>query len=637
MNYGMIRAAAASLRLKVADPTYNKEKIKEAIDCAEQKGTRLIVLPELCVTGYTCADLFFTKSLQNSAENALKEIIEYTSGKNIVAAVGMPVPFYNSLYNCAVVIGNGRIYGIVPKIHLANYNEFYEKRWFASGSDFKSCQNIDFCGFETTIGSQIFDLGGGAVLGLELCEDLWVPTPPSGSLALSGANIIANLSASDEYVSKAQYRRDLVSNQSARCICAYVYSGAGVCESTTDLVFSGATLIAENGSVIAQGKRFARDNEIIVSDIDIERLNSQRRGNMSFENSINELKITQIPLNNNENDLTYRFVDAHPFVPSDDEKRRERCEEIFAIQAAGLAKRLEHVGSKGCVIGISGGLDSTLALLVAVEAMKLIGKPSSDILGITMPGFGTTDRTYNNAIDLMKSLGVTIKEISIKDACVQHMKDIEHDEAVKDITYENTQARERTQILFDMANKHNCLLVGTGDLSELAMGWCTYNGDHMSMYGVNASVPKTLVRYLVDYVAKISDEKTKAILLDVLDTPVSPELLPPDKNGKIAQKTEDVVGPYELHDFFLYYLVRFGFEPNKIYYLAKKSFAGKYDNATIKKWLTTFVRRFFTQQFKRSCLPDGPKVGSVTLSPRSDWRMPSDACVNLWLENLEED
>lgn len=625
MNYGMIRAAAASLRLKVADPTYNKEKIKEAIDCAEQKGTRLIVLPELCVTGYTCADLFFTKSLQNSAENALKEIIKYTSGKNIVAAVGMPVPFYNSLYNCAVVIGNGRIYGIVPKIHLANYNEFYEKRWFASGSDFKSSQNIDFCGFETTIGSQIFDLGGGAVLGLELCEDLWVPTPPSGSLTLSGANIIANLSASDEYVSKAQYRRDLVSNQSARCICAYVYSGAGVCESTTDLVFSGATLIAENGSVIAQGKRFARDNEIIVSDIDIERLNSQRRGNMSFENSLNELKITQIPLNNNENDLTYRFVDAHPFVPSDDEKRRERCEEIFAIQAAGLAKRLEHVGSKGCVIGISGGLDSTLALLVAVEAMKLIDKPSSDILGITMPGFGTTDRTYNNAIDLMKSLGVTIKEISIKDACVQHMKDIEHDEAVKDITYENTQARERTQILFDMANKHNCLLVGTGDLSELAMGWCTYNGDHMSMYGVNASVPKTLVRYLVDYVAKISDEKTKAILLDVLDTPVSPELLPPDSDGKIAQKTEDNIGPYELHDFFLYNFVRFGFEKDKLRRLAIKAFDGVYDSATIEKWLGVFMKRFFISQFKRSCIPDSPKVGSVSLSPRGDWRMPSDA------------
>ena len=625
MNYGMIRAAAASLRLKVADPTYNKEKIKEAIDCAEQKGTRLIVLPELCVTGYTCADLFFTKSLQNSAENALKEIIKYTSGKNIVAAVGMPVPFYNSLYNCAVVIGNGRIYGIVPKIHLANYNEFYEKRWFASGSDFKSCQNIDFCGFETTIGSQIFDLGGGAVLGLELCEDLWVPTPPSGSLTLSGANIIANLSASDEYVSKAQYRRDLVSNQSARCICAYVYSGAGVCESTTDLVFSGATLIAENGSVIAQGKRFARDNEIIVSDIDIERLNSQRRGNMSFENSLNELKITQIPINNNENDLTYRFVDAHPFVPSDDEKRRERCEEIFAIQAAGLAKRLEHVGSKGCVIGISGGLDSTLALLVAVEAMKLIGKSSSDILGITMPGFGTTDRTYNNAIDLMKSLGVTIKEISIKDACVQHMKDIEHDEAVKDITYENTQARERTQILFDMANKLNCLLVGTGDLSELAMGWCTYNGDHMSMYGVNASVPKTLVRYLVDYVAKISDEKTKAILLDVLDTPVSPELLPPDSDGKIAQKTEDNIGPYELHDFFLYNFVRFGFEKDKLRRLAIKAFDGVYDSATIEKWLGVFMKRFFISQFKRSCIPDSPKVGSVSLSPRGDWRMPSDA------------
>ena len=625
MNYGMIRAAAASLRLKVADPTYNKEKIKEAICYAEQRGARLLVLPELCVTGYTCADLFFTKSLQRSAENALKEIIEYTSGKNIVVAVGMPVPFYNSLYNCATVIGNGRIYGIVPKIHLANYNEFYEKRWFASGSDFKSCQSIDFCGFETTIGPQIFDLGGGAVLGLELCEDLWVPSPPSSSLTLGGANIIANLSASDEYVSKAQYRRDLVSNQSARCICAYVYSGAGVCESTTDLVFSGATLIAENGSVIAQGKRFARDNEVIISDIDIERLNSQRRSNMSFKNSGDSLKITQIPLNNNENDLTYRFVDAHPFVPSDDEKRRERCEEIFAIQAAGLAKRLEHVGSKGCVIGISGGLDSTLALLVAVEAMKLVGKSSSDILGITMPGFGTTDRTYNNAIDLMKSLGVTIKEISIKDACVQHMKDIEHDEAVKDITYENTQARERTQILFDMANKHNCLLVGTGDLSELAMGWCTYNGDHMSMYGVNASVPKTLVRYLVDYVAKISDEKTKAILLDVLDTPVSPELLPPDSDGKIAQKTEDNIGPYELHDFFLYNFVRFGFEKDKLLRLAIKAFYGVYDSETIEKWLGVFMKRFFISQFKRSCIPDSPKVGSVSLSPRGDWRMPSDA------------
>lgn len=625
MNYGMIRVAAASLKLKVADPSYNKIKIKEAISDAEKSGARLVVLPELCVTGYTCADLFFTKSLQTSAENALKEIIEYTLGKNIVAAVGVPVPFGNGLYNCAAVIGNGKIYGIVPKIHLANYNEFYEKRWFASGSDFKSCQKIRFCGFETEIGPQIFDLGGGAVLGLELCEDLWVVSPPSSGLTLCGANIIANLSASDEYVSKAQYRKELVSNQSARCICAYVYSGAGVCESTTDLVFSGATLIAENGSVTAQGKRFARDNEIIISDIDVEKLNSQRRSNMSFENSIDTVKITSIPVENDENDLKYRFVDPHPFVPSDDEKRRERCEEIFAIQAAGLAKRLEHVGSKGCVIGISGGLDSTLALLVAVEAMKLVGKPSSDILGITMPGFGTTDRTYNNAIDLMKSLSVTIKEISIKDACVQHMKDIEHDEAIKDITYENTQARERTQILFDMANKHNCLLVGTGDLSELAMGWCTYNGDHMSMYGVNASVPKTLVRYLVDYVAKISDEKTKNILLDVLDTPVSPELLPPDSDGKIAQKTEDNIGPYELHDFFLYNFVRFGFDKAKLLRLATKAFDGVYDEKTVEKWLGVFMKRFFISQFKRSCIPDSPKVGSVSLSPRGDWRMPSDA------------
>lgn len=625
MNYGFFRVAAASLKLKVANPSYNKEEIKKAIDKAVSEDVRLLVTPELSITGYTCADLFFTKALQEAADEALKDLAVYTQGKNIAVVVGLPVAFYNSLYNCAVVLMNGGILGIVPKTHMANYNEFYEKRWFASGKQFEICQGINLYGFETKIGNQIFDLGGGAVLGIEICEDLWVPNPPSSKLVQHGANIIVNLSASDEYVSKAEYRRDLIANQSARCICGYVYAGASVYESTTDLVFSGATLVAENGAVLAEGERFSRDNVVTIADIDVEKLNSLRLNNMSFENSSDGIGFSKHSIDNKNNDLKYRFVDSHPFVPADDEKRRERCREIFSIQAAGLAKRIEHVGSSGAVIGISGGLDSTLALLVAVEAMKLLGKSNSDILGITMPGFGTTDRTYNNAIDLMKCLGVTVKEISIKNACIQHMKDIEHDADIKDITYENTQARERTQILFDMANKHGKLLVGTGDLSELAMGWCTYNGDHMSMYGVNASVPKTLVRYLVEYVAGISEKKTADILYDVLDTPVSPELLPPDENGKIAQKTEENIGPYELHDFFLYHFVRFGFSKEKLQLLAEKAFNRKYESEEISKWLGVFLKRFFISQFKRSCIPDSPKVGSVSLSPRGDWRMPSDA------------
>ncbi|GFI70949.1 glutamine-dependent NAD(+) synthetase [Clostridiales bacterium] len=625
MNYGFFRVAAASLKLKVANPSYNKEEIKKAIDKAVSEDVRLLVTPELSITGYTCADLFFTKALQQSAGEALKDIVEYSKGKNIAVVVGLPVAFYNSLYNCAVVLMNGGILGIVPKMHIANYNEFYEKRWFASGKQFEACQGINLYGFETKIGNQIFDLGGGAVFGIEICEDLWVPNPPSSKLVQHGANIIVNLSASDEYVSKAEYRRDLIANQSARCICGYVYAGASVYESTTDLVFSGATLVAENGSMLAEGERFSRDNVITIADIDVEKLNSLRLNNMSFENSSDGIGFSKHSIDNKNNDLKYRFVDSHPFVPADDEKRKERCREIFSIQAAGLAKRIEHVGSSGAVIGISGGLDSTLALLVAVAAMKLLGKNNSDILGITMPGFGTTDRTYNNAIDLMKCLGVTVKEISIKNACIQHMKDIEHDADIKDITYENTQARERTQILFDMANKHGKLLVGTGDLSELAMGWCTYNGDHMSMYGVNASVPKTLVRYLVEYVAGISEKKTADILYDVLDTPVSPELLPPDENGKIAQKTEENIGPYELHDFFLYHFVRFGFSKEKLQLLAEKAFNRKYESEEISKWLGVFLKRFFISQFKRSCIPDSPKVGSVSLSPRGDWRMPSDA------------
>lgn len=621
MNYSMIRAASASLKLKVANPTYNKEEIKKAIDYCCKEEVRLLVTPELSVTGYTCADLFFTKALQKASKNALLEIAEYTRGKNIYVIVGAPYVSKNKLLNCAYTMFDGEIRLITPKNNIANYNEFYEKRWFDSGENAEDFSNE----YDAEIGAMI-EICDGVTVGIELCEDLWVPNPPSSQLSVDGANVIVNLSASDEYVSKAQYRRDLVSNQSARCICGYVYAGASVHESTTDLVFSGATIIAENGAVIAEGKRFSRENVITIADIDYEKLNTLRQKNMSFENGWGSCCESALLYNEN-NDLKYRFVDPYPFVPSDMEKRRERCEEIFAIQSSGLAKRLEHVGSKGCVIGISGGLDSTLALLVAVEAMKLIDKPVSDIIGVTMPGFGTTDRTYNNAIELMKSLGVTVREISIKDACIQHMKDIDHNPDVKDITYENTQARERTQILFDLANKYGCLLVGTGDLSELAMGWCTYNGDHMSMYGVNASVPKTLVRYLVEYVADISDEKTAQILRDVLNTPVSPELLPPDENGKIAQKTEDNIGPYELHDFFLYHFIRFGFDKAKLSALALKAFDGKYDKDTVEKWLEVFIKRFFMSQFKRSCIPDSPKVGSVSLSPRGDWRMPSDASV----------
>ena len=627
MNYGMIRVAAASLKLKVANPSYNKEQIKWAIDKAVSEDVRVLVTPELSITGYTCADLFFTKSLQNAAKDALLEIAAYTADKNIAVIVGVPVQARGKLYNCAAILSDGDINEFVAKTNIANYSEFYEKRWFATPDDTEIWAEDYECEITT---ETVFDLHNGATLGIELCEDLWVTDPPSNHLALKGANIIVNLSASDEYVSKAQYRRELVKNQSARCIAAYIYAGASVFESTTDLVFSGATMVAENGSIIAEGKRFQRENVLTIADIDFEKLNTLRQKNMSF---VPDDKYSyDIEIENDYNDLKYRYVDPHPFVPSDDDDRRERCQEIFAIQAAGLAKRLEHVGSKGCVIGISGGLDSTLALLVSVEAMKLLGKPMSDIIGITMPGFGTTDRTYNNALELMKSLGVTIKEISIKDACVQHMKDIDHDPDIKDITYENTQARERTQILFDMANKHGCLLVGTGDLSELAMGWCTYSGDHMSMYGVNGSVPKTLVRYLVRYVADISDDKTKAILLDILDTPVSPELLPPDEDGKIAQKTEDNIGPYELHDFFLYNFIRFGYTKEKLQKLAEKAFEGTYDAATIDKWLGVFLKRFFISQFKRSCIPDGPKVGSVSLSPRGDWRMPSDASFEDFLK-----
>ncbi len=627
MNEPFFRIAAASLRLKVADPEYNIREIVNAVKKAEAESVRLLLTPELSVTGYTCADLFHNNALIDKAYSALDTLLSETKDIDMTIIVGMPIKFGSRLYNCAVVVNKGKIIGAVPKKFIANYHEFYEKRWFASApSECKMVRILDDS--LVLMGSCVFDLGGGAKLGIEICEDLWAPIPPSSTLALSGANIICNLSASDEYVSKAEYRESLVANQSARCICAYAYAGASVFESTTDLVFSGATVIAENGGICASGERFVRDTVLTIADIDIEKLNTLRRQNITFgdsENEINGCIFSDCITSNPENDLKYRYVDPHPFVPSDSDSRSRRCGEILNIQSSGLAKRLEHVGSKGCVIGISGGLDSTLALLVAVRAMKLLGKPSSDIIGVTMPGFGTTDRTYTNAIELMRELGVTIREINIKEACLLHMSDIGHDPDIKDITYENTQARERTQVLFDLANKENCLLVGTGDLSELAMGWCTYNGDHMSMYGVNASVPKTLVRYIVEYEAQRGSKEVRATLTDILDTPVSPELLPPDENGKIAQKTEDNIGPYELHDFFLYHFVRFGSSREKILKLALKAFDGKYDEKTIDKWLTVFIRRFFISQFKRSCIPDSPKVGSVSLSPRGDWRMPSDA------------
>lgn len=634
MKNTFIRTAVASLKLKVADPEYNSKEIIRIIKEANARDVKLLLTPELSITSYTCADLFFSSDLQDAAERALEKVVQATVTIDMAVVLGMPIIKGTCLFNCALVIKKGKIIGAVPKTYIANYKEFYEKRWFAPASKAADFDCVNILGQDVPFGKYLFNLGSGAILGIEICEDLWAPIPPSSEMTLCGANIICNLSASDEYVSKAQYREDLISNQSARSICAYAYAGASVFESTTDLVFSGATVICENGTILAKGERFSRENVLTVADIDTDKLNALRRSNITFSDNtsyIGKYKVLNCTVENISNDLAYRYIDAHPFVPSDDNRVTERCKEIFAIQANGLAKRIEHVGSKGCVIGISGGLDSTLALLVAAEAMRLLGKSNTNIIGVTMPGFGTTDRTYTNAMELMKELGISIREIDIKEACTLHMRDIGHDESIHDITYENTQARERTQILFDIANKEGCLLVGTGDLSELAMGWCTYNGDHMSMYGVNASVPKTLVKYLVKYVSTTSNDAVKNTLLDILDTPVSPELLPPNKDGKIAQKTEDNIGPYELHDFFLYHFIRFGASKEKLSLLACKAFEKKYDKETVEKWLTVFLRRFFISQFKRSCIPDAPKVGSVSLSPRGDWRMPSDASYNVFI------
>lgn len=625
-----IKIATACPKTKVADTEYNIKNILECIKEAELNQAKSIVFPELCVTSYTCADLFLNSTLLDNSLKAIGYLLKQTKNIDMLICIGAPLLKDNILYNCAYVLFKGNVLGIVPKSYLPNYSEFYEKRWFTEGHSIidqkVSLPFQDDVDFGTNL---IFEYNN-AKFAYELCEDLWVTIPPSSYLSMMGANIICNLSASNELVSKADYRRSLISNQSARCMCAYAYSSAGVHESSTDMLFSGHLLINENGTMIKENQRFQRENEVIYGIIDLFRLNSERLKNLSFRDASNLIninpKIIKFNYDNVNIDNFDRFIDKHPFVPSNLELRELRCKEIFNIQSAALAKRFEHTGSKKAVVGISGGLDSTLALLVIVKTFKLLNKPMSDIITITMPGFGTTDRTYNNAVTLCKDLGCDFREVNIVAASLLHFKDINHDKDVHDVTYENVQARERTQILMDIANKEGGLLIGTGDLSELALGWCTYNGDHMSMYSVNPSIPKTLVRYLVRYVAENeSSEITKNTLLDILDTPVSPELLPKDNKGQIAQKTEDIVGPYELHDFFLYHFIKHGSSKERILFLAKQAFKNDYSQEEIIKWLDKFMYRFFTQQFKRSALPDGPKVGSISLSPRGDWRMPSDS------------
>lgn len=640
MNYGFIKVAAAVPEVRVADCCFNTERIGQLIVRAAEAGVQIVCFPELSVTGYTCGDLFLQEILLDEADVQLKTLLDETASLDILAIVGMPVVSNGKIYNTAVVFQKGHILGVVPKTHIPNYGEFYEKRWFASSFDITT-DMVLLCGQKVPFGSKmVFAASNNEVaFGVEICEDLWTPLPPSGMLAMHGAELLFNLSASDEVIGKHDYLVQLVKQQSARCVAGYIYASAGFGESTTDMVFAGNGLIVENGSLVAASERFSLDEQLIISEIDIDRLKADRRRLTSFTESVGVTSVSGykfIPFELPESeDVLTRPVNPYPFVPQDKDLD-VRCEEIFAIQTTGLAKRLKHTCCMHLVVGISGGLDSTLALLVCAKTCDRLGVPRQNIIGITMPGFGTTDRTYNNALDLMRSLGVTIKEISIRKACEQHFKDINHLPEVHDVTYENAQARERTQILMDIANQVNGMVVGTGDLSELALGWATYNGDQMSMYGVNAGIPKTLVRYLVKWVADTQVEACSAATLwDILDTPVSPELLPACTDGTIAQKTEDIVGPYELHDFFLYYMVRFGFRPTKIYFLALYAFDGIYTDEVIKKWLNTFLRRFFSQQFKRSCMPDGPKVGSINLSPRGDWRMPSDASSFLWLKEAE--
>lgn len=634
MKDGFIKVAAATPKIRVADAAYNARQICRVMDETEKEGAGIVVFPELCMTGYTCGDLFAQEILLKDAAEGLHEVADYTKDKNGLYFVGVPLAVEGELYNVAAAVNRGKILGFTTKSFLPNYGEFYEMRQFCKGPD--TARMIRFGGREVPFGPQLLfeaEEVEELIVSAEICEDVWCPVPPSIQAAREGAVLIANCSASDETIGKAAYRRSLIEGQSARLICGYIYANAGEGESTTDLVFGGHNLIAENGVLLAEGKRF--NNGIVYTEIDIRRLLGERRRNTTFQMA-QERRLMRIPFHLTVgNTCLTRTFSSRPFVPGEEKERAKRCEEILEIQAMGLKKRLSHTGSKSVVVGISGGLDSTLALLVAAKAFDALLWDRSGILAVTMPCFGTTDRTYQNACKMSVKLGASLREVPIAESVALHFRDIGHDIESHDVTFENAQARERTQVLMDIANQTGGLVLGTGDMSELALGWATYNGDHMSMYGVNASVPKTLVRHLVRYYADTcEDEEFKEVLYDVLDTPVSPELLPP-KDGMIAQKTEDLVGPYELHDFYLYYMLRFGYEPSKIYRLALRAFDGEYDKDTILKWMNIFYRRFFGQQFKRSCLPDGPKVGTVALSPRGDWRMPSDACAAAWLRSLE--
>ena len=639
MKHGFVKVAAAVPAVKVADVMYNVQEIERLITMADAEHVEVVVFPELSVTGYSCQDLFRERLLLDKAEEGLLRLIDFTRKLDIIAVVGMPIEVGSLLLNCAVVIQQGSILAVVPKTYLPNYGEFYEKRWFASARDLNPT-TIYLAGSPVEISAEpiIIKTSDNVGLGIEICEDVWAPVPPSNNLTMAGADIILNLSASDELIGKHKYLRSLVAQQSARTICGYVYSSCGFGESTQDVVYGGNAMIFENGILLAEGERFSFQPQLKTAQIDVERLRTERRANSTFKTAqrIGHARVLDAKLPLEQHPFTLeRTIDPHPFIPSDNDMA-ETCEEILNIQTAGLAKRLVHTNCQHVVLGISGGLDSTLALLVCVRTFDKLGYDRKGIVGVTMPGFGTSDRTHDNATSLMQSLGISQMEISIAKAVKQHFEDIGHDISNHDVTYENSQARERTQILMDLSNKLSALVVGTGDLSELALGWATYNGDHMSMYGLNAGIPKTLIQYLIRYIAALPKSSAERdVLIDIVNTPISPELTPADAQGNIQQKTEDLVGPYELHDFFLFYMLRYGFSPAKIMLMAEKAFGDSYNKETLKKWLTTFCRRFFAQQFKRSCLPDGPKVGSISLSPRGDWRMPSDASCELWLHECE--
>ena len=645
MKYGLVTVAAAVPSVRVADTEFNLRAIECQVARAEGMGVEVMCFPELSLTGYSCQDLFGSQLLVDKAEEALLQLLDFTRKLDVISIVGMPVAAGGLLLNCAVVVQKGCLLGIVPKTYLPNYNEFYEKRWFASARDLRPTE-ICLAGNTIVVSPEpkVFATGDGMRFGIEVCEDVWSPVPPSDNLALAGADVVFNLSASNELIGKHAYLKSLLAQQSARTMCGYVYAGCGFGESTQDVVYGGNAMVYENGRLLCEGNRFSLEPQLLVTQVDVDRLRSERRANTTFVNASRSASASVVQAKPVESrDFVFlRDVNPLPFIPKGDDMA-DSCEEILNIQTLGLVQRLAHTKSRNVVVGISGGLDSTLALLVCVRAFDKLKLDRRGIIGVTMPGFGTTDRTHSNAVSLMQSLGVTQREISIAASVERHFLDIGHNMDVHDVTYENSQARERTQILMDLSNELGGFVVGTGDLSELALGWATYNGDHISMYGVNAGVPKTLIRHLVRYVAMTDvDEKSRATLLDIIDTPISPELIPADDSGNIKQKTEDLVGPYELHDFFFYYFVRYGFRPSKIYMLACRAFngahpeAGKYDDDTIKQWLRTFFRRFFSQQFKRSCLPDGPKVGSVSLSPRGDWRMASDASASIWLKECDE-